>query len=70
MYAELLPEHFDEDNEEILEKIKSRYSLSVTKGVSVLKEIVKLYDNLETEYISTIDFDLLAKTYEEIVKLL
>jgi len=70
MYAELLEENFDEKNEELLDEIKSKYSLSVTKGIAVLKNIVKLQDDLETEYISTIDFDLLAKMYEDILEII
>ncbi len=70
MYAELLEENFDEKNEDLLEEIKSKYSLSVTKGISVLKEILKLQDNLETEYISTIDFDLLSKMYDDILEII
>ncbi len=69
MYSELLEDNFDEKNEALLEEIKSKYSVSVAKGISVLKEIVKLQDNLETEYISTIDFDLLAKIYDEILEI-
>ena len=69
MYASLLPENFDEDNDELLEKIQSNYKLSVSKGVSVLKDIVKSLDDLESEYISTVDFDLLAKTYDSILEL-
>lgn len=67
MYAELLRENFDEDNDALLKEIQSTYSEGMAKGIAVLKEIYKLYDNLETEYISTIDFDLLANLYEKIV---
>ena len=70
MYSELLEDEFDEKNEELLEEIRSKYSESVAKGVSVFKEIFKLYDNLETEYISTIDFDLLANLYEKILSII
>lgn len=67
MYSELLEDGFDERNEELLNEIKAKYNEDIVKGVSVFKEIFKLYDNLETEYISTIDFDLLANLYEKIL---
>ena len=69
MYTELLEENFDEKNEELLNEIKSKYSKSVTNGIDVLKDIVKLQDDLETEYISTIDFDLLAQLYDKILSI-
>lgn len=70
MYSELLEDNFDEKNEALIEEIKAKYSESVAKGVSAFKEIFKLYDNLETEYISTIDFDLLANLYDKILKMI
>lgn len=70
MYSALLEENFDEKNEEILNEIKAKYSESVAKGVSVFKEIYKLYDNLETEYISTIDFDMLSNLYQKILEVI
>lgn len=70
LYSALLEDNFDENNETLLEEIKIKYSDSVSKGVSVLKEVFKLYDNLETEYISTIDFDLLASLYDKVLKII
>lgn len=70
MYSTLLEENFDEKNEILLNDIKAKYSESVAKGVSVFKEIYSLYDDLETEYISTIDFDMLSKLYQNILDII
>ena len=68
MYTELLPENFDENNSEVLNEIKIRYSQSVKKSIEELNVIKKLNDKLETQLIKIIDFDMLAKIYNKVLK--
>ncbi len=70
MYSVLLEENFDEKNQSLLNDIKARYNESVAKVISIFKEIYGLYDSLETEYISTIDFDMLSKLYQNILNII
>jgi hypothetical protein len=70
MYSELLEENFDENNENLLNEIRVQYGESVAKGVSAFKDIYKLYDDLETEYISTIDFDMLSSLYQKVLEII
>ena len=56
MYAELITPGTDEDNEEVLADITSRYRACVEEGVSYLKKAKDLHDQLETYYTAGTEF--------------
>lgn len=68
MYGEIIADGTDEEYEEELTEIRTRYKDTVNRGISHLKNAKILHDELEGYYVRATDFTVAEKIYESMVE--